>query len=694
MNRISKEQKTAAKSIMQNFITAFRWVILLAQMQSGKSDTYMLVAAEMLRQKKVKKVIILGGFQSNDLKSQVKNFEPFFQVYRTYMQEELNIGNKEERKEIEKLISTNIKVICGADLDKKKEILDAKDTLFIWDESHYAQNKTNRPYKFLEKVNISADGNHKNLEGVRNNFVISVSATPYSEISDVVHETQPKAIVKMMPGKGYVSVKKLYTSGKIIGVTNWEQSLAKCLQDQKKCRTPKYMFVRVHGDKKAKIAGDIAKSAGCKFEEYDGVQVALTKKNHDLTKIQSLDDLAKAPTCNTLIIIRGMLRMGQRICKNHIAFVMETSKNSNTDVILQGLLGRMCGYYVNNNIKVYVGENLLKKKGETMSEIERYISLMESETQEIKCIPQKATNLGSSSSEKANENGWFSALPIIIESPDSEDFVDCEKEKLISQIKKALEEGSAINHNEEEKTKEILQQIDHIELENCFQHKIAKSNGTINESYKEIPKITKELVSGCENKWGLSSVAGGGFNLNDKPQFKIWIYNTDEFRSEGFPNGTIVLQAQTKIASESQLKNQEAERNIPKTSKLEAFTTKQEDGKEVVGNGAYSIQAPVESSYDTKKMQEFIENMVKLSRMEFTGIVLPRYITSNQAEDSKWKGIIVNAEVLKSLEKNGSIYNYINETYNYKLKIARTPGKVPAHIREAEQIRLAKIEWV
>ena len=28
-----------------------------------------------------------------------------------------------------------------------------------------------------------------------------------------------------------------------------------------------------------------------------------------------------------------------------------------------------------------------------MSEIERYISLMEDETQEIKCIPQKATNL-------------------------------------------------------------------------------------------------------------------------------------------------------------------------------------------------------------------------------------------------------------------------------------------------------------
>jgi hypothetical protein len=63
-------------------------------------------------------------------------------------------------------------------------------------------------------------------------------------------------------------------------------------------------------------------------------------------------------------------------------------------------------------------------------------------------------------------------------------------------------------------------------------------------------------------------------------------------------------------------------------------------------------------------------------------------------EDSKWKGIIVNAEVLKSLDKNGSIYNYIKETYNYKLKMTKTPGKVPTHIRESEQTRLAKIEWI
>jgi hypothetical protein len=39
---------------------------------------------------------------------------------------------------------------------------------------------------------------------------------------------------------------------------------------------------------------------------------------------------------------------------------------------------------------------------------------------------------------------------------------------------------------------------------------------------------------------------------------------------------------------------------------LEAFTTKQEDGQVVVGNGAYTIQAPVESSYDPAKMQKFI----------------------------------------------------------------------------------------
>ena len=50
--KISPEQETAAKSILSHFENAFRWVILLAQMQSGKSNAYMFLAFELLRKKK------------------------------------------------------------------------------------------------------------------------------------------------------------------------------------------------------------------------------------------------------------------------------------------------------------------------------------------------------------------------------------------------------------------------------------------------------------------------------------------------------------------------------------------------------------------------------------------------------------------------------------------------------------------
>ena len=60
--KISPEQETAAKSILSHFENAFRWVILLAQMQSGKSNAYMFLAFELLRKKKSRKSCHIGRF--------------------------------------------------------------------------------------------------------------------------------------------------------------------------------------------------------------------------------------------------------------------------------------------------------------------------------------------------------------------------------------------------------------------------------------------------------------------------------------------------------------------------------------------------------------------------------------------------------------------------------------------------------
>jgi hypothetical protein len=694
IKEFSPEQRSAAKSVLGYFATAFRWVILLAQMQSGKTDAYMFVAFELLREKKVKKVVILAGFQDKELIDQLKDFTPSMKLYRKYMNDELNMSF-DDIEEIEDMIDANISVIYGSDLDKA-QYQQAADTLFIWDESHYAQNKINRPFKFIKAVDISADGDISKLEGERNNYFMSVSATPLSEVSDSIHEGQAKKIVKMKPSKGYISVGKLSRAKKIIGFKNWEKILPECFEEQKKSASPKYSIIRIRGNKEMDKAVQIAKDAGIDYEVYDAEHKTYSKKHRDQSKMQSLNDLDTAPQRHKVIFIRGMARMGKRIPKTYISFVMETSKNPNSDVLLQGLLGRMCGYHTNEEIKIYVSENFLKKHS-GMNELERYIQMMETESEDISVMPQKACNL--TSVKIASENDWFTALPIVIkpdlieqEDRSDPDYEQYEKEKLIATIKTAMNDGTGVNHNSDEKTEELLNQVMSLLPEEWIIHKFAKSNGSINDTFKEIPQLTSNLLADSSSKT-INSMPGCGFGDNKKAQLNIWFYNTNKFADLGFTEGTIVLHGRTKNASEEEVKKAKIERNIPKTTKLEAFTSLHEDGEVVYGNGSYSIHAPIETWHSVSSMQKHLENMIGISMMEFEGQVMPRCIVSNQLEGSKWQGIIVNDDVLHALEKKGDIYNYINKTYNVKLRIAKTRGTLPMQLKELGQLRLSKIEW-
>ena len=83
--------------------------------------------------------------------------------------------------------------------------------------------------------------------------------------------------------------------------------------------------------------------------------------------------------------------MGKNLEKRHILFVMETSKNSHTDTVLQSLLGRVCGYSTGSDqIPVYLHKKIIKS-----GEIERYIIALEDieQTGEFKMLPRKAHNI-------------------------------------------------------------------------------------------------------------------------------------------------------------------------------------------------------------------------------------------------------------------------------------------------------------
>jgi len=331
------------------------YAMLMAQMQSGKTTTYRLIACEMLRLGKVDHVIIFSGTNDTDLRDQTdpKNepdevIQEFNTEYVAYLTKDSVLTHK-QIIEATGLIR-KIKVCWGQDLDKHTR---PGRTLYIWEESHYAQSQTQQVDLFNSRIGIDARGNAP--EGC---YVLSVSATGFSELAANHNFNQNKSVIKLNPGVGYVSVESQRPRIRPYNTSKLESILAKYT-------TPCYGVIRAR-DKEAE---EIKSFKGWKIIEHD------MKNKKDLNAI-----LKKAPTEKTLILIKGMLRMGKVLIKTYIQFVVETG--SKTDTILQGLLGRCCGYY-KGLIDVYI-------KHLNWKELNAFIDLYNGNAESIPC---KAMNV-------------------------------------------------------------------------------------------------------------------------------------------------------------------------------------------------------------------------------------------------------------------------------------------------------------
>ena len=687
--KLSDQQLSAGKQILNAFHSIVRWVVLLACMQSGKTDCFLFVAAEMLREGKVKKVVIICGNNEKELKIQLeKDMKKFMQKYERDL-----IDNEYSDVEIHDIcthIEENIELKSGAELNAKYDdhtIGGIKNTLFIWDESHYAASKKNRPNKFLERMGVTANGDPCCLEGDRNNFVLSVSATPYAEISDIYHEDQPKKIIRLIPGENYRGVKFYLQNKKIIGFKSFVHALSMCFRKYAvESPNPSYAVVRVNGNDNMEQAIKIARENGWAYKIFDSEQVAIARKTRDSTMILSLDELKDAPEQNTVIFIRQMCRMGKVVPKEHIAFVFETSLNSKTDTLLQGLLGRMCGYH-SYNIDIYIHMKLLTNKTrQNTTELEKYVKLMEND--DINSIPQRAANLIGSTSEPTHD-----AFPIPIsgfcEDHEDPDYSESRNERITHYLKEMLNTGRNLhNMNGVNHPADILRQINSPETDivvRCFEKKNNRTNGT----YKEVPASIAGILSGEKEKNAVRSQKGCGLRTREGEKEKVvaWYFPTNKFRHLGFPMGTLVVQAVCKFAEEGETIA------IPHTSGKEAFSTKHEDATEVIGNGTCALTLSPETATSVDVMKIAIEELIQLSLEPHDAVTMANCITSNQDASGAWQGILVNEVVYKALQKGGVIFTYIKNTHNKKIKTFGKSGPSTKACKESGMKRLCKIEW-
>ena len=705
-NKLHDNQLKTGNKILSNMLNDKHWVVLLAYPQSGKTVVFCFVACEMLRQKKVKKVVMMCGCADNELKAQLnKTLNAFITNYRRYLEANYEMSGIES-EQLVAMIRENIEILWSHQLKKNNGTGNVRDTLFIWDESHTAQDVRNLPHKYLKSHGITADGNVENLNGERNNYMLSVSATPMSELCDLVHETQTKELVIMESGSGYIGPMDFIQANSIIQFDprKTNETILQAMREHGTTR-PKYCIIRLIGEKVYTTVQYLTRHGpACgwnKIHIFDSeTRNAAIRTNSN--EMKSMDDLANAPTENTVIIIRGMCRMGKRVPKDHIAFVMETSVRSNTDTVVQGLMGRMFGYDSNTNIKIYIS------KYNSIEEIERYDEMLKSIDNTVRVVPKKAKNLIADEVDESICGHWRFNSPILIRGLSQETITN--RNHLIPAIKNALfnaeHQGNPLeitNHNTEYESRKIKEQIGEMTVNNTNEfktviHRMVNSQGHVHISYSEMPtKIINALNQ--RSRMPIGSSPGCGFESNDidKYQVNVWVINTSQYERNGLHLNDIVIHTRTLRT----LLEGEPESDIPRTTKKETFSTREEDESVNANNGGYNIYLPLETSTNENAMKQSIMELIRLSQQPGQ-LIRPNYVTSTYKVDDQqqndddnsnnWNGIVVNNHILTSLTPGGRIYSEIERTFGLKLIITRPRGRRPANMGNMQ--RLVKIQWI
>ena len=352
-------QITTGKEIIDTMVEGWVfYMILLAQMQSGKTGTYLKVAFDAIRLGIVETVLIISGSRDTSLRGQAQ--ADLTENINEYA-EEISETIQEYRELIQKL-SNGVNVFWSQDL---KTITELKSkTLIIHEESHAAQSKTNKPYMdFYLKHNIEKAlyGDLETIEYLKDNkiWILNVSATPFSEIianfSADDGNRFNKKIFFAEPGDSYIGINTLLDQENIkfeskpISEDSTE-FIIRLLNANKSKYDKKYCIIRT----KCAVQDEEMMRIIAKHCEYGYRNVFATQGS--INPSEALKFLESEPEKATIVHICGKARMGQVLSKEYIGMVYEQSINPNTDTILQGLLGRMCGYYTSEIPDIYISE--------------------------------------------------------------------------------------------------------------------------------------------------------------------------------------------------------------------------------------------------------------------------------------------------------------------------------------------------
>ena len=339
MAHVYPNQIVCANKIVKSFFEHDRRVVLLlAQMQMGKSGTYWDVIVKALTNDRVNHVYLICGNREKSLYHQVvKDMDEYLTFYES------------------KKLYAKITLVWGTSLSKSN--MNVKpNSLIVWDEAHYAQSVSNAPYRFMERNGLVGllDGSYEEDEKLmnRNIRLLTVSATPFSELRCGNHK-----VVRLKPSEHYFGVEQYLKNDLVhpsfpLTDNKFEafcDLLRPCADD-----TPSYVIVRTIKTACASLVARACRELGFKCRLMNN-------------KVRTFHEnmFQRKPDVPTVVVVTGMLRMGKVLHKEFISMVFEAETLSpadkGIDTGLQGLFGRVCGHSLNGfNIRVYIQPSMIE----------------------------------------------------------------------------------------------------------------------------------------------------------------------------------------------------------------------------------------------------------------------------------------------------------------------------------------------
>lgn len=334
-------QINAGNEIIKQFEN-FNYVHLQAQMQSGKTGAGLYTAFNLVQNNHIDTFHVLSGISDLDLKNQW--IEKINSHFDTYFKSNL-LDNKQKQYMLLLKKLFNMGVYFGKSIKDIDNLEFFRNSLIILDEVHYGSSNDSIISKLFKRLNISSIlyGEKCELLDEYNIKILVITATA-ANLDSIYNNTDANknwGRVYMEPGPNYKGVVDYYNNRNIFSNFNITcdniQPLLNILNKYKKEK--KYMIFRAV-TQKAHIISEVCNALNIPCISYNQESIL---KFDDIQPIQF-----------TCVLIKNKLRVGKELNKQHICAIFESSLIINTDTLLQGLFGRICGYNISNNIDVYI----------------------------------------------------------------------------------------------------------------------------------------------------------------------------------------------------------------------------------------------------------------------------------------------------------------------------------------------------